>query len=93
MINRNETLISLWDYLGFSAGNDLGKAVYTYAKQRDARVGTREVSTRTYKGKVMLYEKPMLDSYFASLYVQTLNSTSKTDVKITPKSLKFKHLI
>ena len=73
IMNQQQTnLISLMDYLGQPAGSELGKKVYQFAKENKAAVGDRQVSTRGYKGKVMLYEKPMLDSYFALQYVNQL---------------------
>lgn len=56
--------MSLYDYLGRPAGNQLGSEVYRAAKQFDVHVETREVKTRSYQGKVMLYPKQFLDNYF-----------------------------
>lgn len=57
-------MISLFDYLGRAAGPALGFAVAKHAKQLNAKVGIREVSNPKYKGKVNLYEKPILESFF-----------------------------
>lgn len=57
-------MMSLFDYLGYAAGSELGKQVADYAKIRKAKHSTRYVSTATYTGEVMLYEKDFLDEYF-----------------------------
>jgi len=60
----SEKLISLFDYLGYPAGNELGEQVAAYAKIRKAKCSTRHVSTRTYTGPVMLYTREFLNEYF-----------------------------
>jgi hypothetical protein len=57
-------MLSLFDYLGYPAGNELGKQVADYAKIRKAKCSTRYVSNPSYTGTVMLYEKDFLDEYF-----------------------------
>jgi hypothetical protein len=60
----SEKLLSLFDYLGYPAGNELGEQVAHYAKIRKVIHGIRHVSTKTYSGPVMLYTKEFLDEYF-----------------------------
>ena len=60
----SEKLISLFDYLGYPAGNQLGEQVAAYAKIRKAKCSTRYVSTKTYTGPVMLYTREFLNEYF-----------------------------
>ncbi len=57
-------MLSLYDYLGKAAGKELGKQVAEYAMLKNAKVETREVSNLRYTGKVMLYEKSLLDEFF-----------------------------
>lgn len=57
-------MVSLFDYLGYAAGSELGKQVAEYAKVRKAKHSTRYVSNPSYTGEVMLYEKEFLDEYF-----------------------------
>jgi len=59
-----EKLLSLFDYLGYPAGNQLGEQVAAYAKIRKTKCSTRHVTTKTYTGPVMLYTKEFLDEYF-----------------------------
>lgn len=59
-----EEMLSLYEYLGKAAGNKLGQAVYEKAKQQKVTVSKRDIQTKTYKGKVLLYPKSFLDSYF-----------------------------
>jgi hypothetical protein len=57
-------MLSLFDYLGKPAGTKLGDKVYKAAKKTNTPVTTREVHTKTYSGKVMLYPKEFLDGFF-----------------------------
>ena len=57
-------MLSLFDYLGYAAGKELGTQVAEYAKIRKAKCSTRYVSNPSYTGTVMLYEKEFLDEYF-----------------------------
>ena len=59
-----EELLSLYDYLGKAAGPELGKQVNETAKTKKIKYVVKEVSTPTYKGKVMMYPKSFLDNYF-----------------------------
>lgn len=60
----SEKLLSLYDYLGYPAGKELGEQVAAYAKIRKAKCSTRYVTTLTYTGPVMLYTKEFLNEYF-----------------------------
>lgn len=57
-------MMSLYDYLGYAAGGDLGRKVYNAASQLKVPVETREVVNKAYTGKVMLYPKSFLVEYF-----------------------------
>jgi hypothetical protein len=56
--------LSLYDYLGKPAGEQLGKEVATEAKKHGIKLQSREVSNPKYEGKVLLYPKDFLDFYF-----------------------------
>jgi hypothetical protein len=58
--------LSLFDFLGYPAGKNLGESVYKYALEQKTPVSTRQVSTRTYTGKVMLYTRPFLREFFGN---------------------------
>jgi hypothetical protein len=60
----SEKLMSLFDYLGYPAGNELGEQVAAYAKIKKAKCSIRHVSTKTYTGLVMLYTREFLNEYF-----------------------------
>lgn len=57
-------LISLYDYLGYAAGSELGKQVATAATKAKEKIGRREVSNTRYKGEVLLYRREFLQEYF-----------------------------
>ena len=56
--------LSLYDYLGKPAGNDLGKEVATAAINANIKMQTREITNPKYEGKVNLYPKDFLDFHF-----------------------------
>ena len=61
---KNETMLSLYDYLGRAAGPELGQQVASAAARKKIKFGTRYVEQGGYKGDVMLYPKSFLDEYF-----------------------------
>ena len=61
---KKTEMMSLYDYLGYPAGNKLGKQVAAYAKIRKTKFGTREVNNRSYKGIVHTYTKEFLNECF-----------------------------
>jgi hypothetical protein len=56
--------LSLYDYLGKAAGNDLGKEVAAAAYKAGVKMQEREISNTKFTGKVLLYPKDFLDFYF-----------------------------
>lgn len=62
----DNTLYSLYDYLGRAAGIKLGREVNEIAKRRNIPISTRQVSNPKYEGKVLLYPKWFLDEYFGN---------------------------
>ena len=59
-------LISLYDYLGYAAGSQLGKQVATAATKAKEKIGKRYVTNTRYKGEVLLYRREFLQEYFKS---------------------------
>ena len=62
--SNNEQMLSLYDYLGKAAGPDLGIAVWHAAKKANVKPDEKEVSTRTYSGKILTYPVSFLNEYF-----------------------------
>jgi hypothetical protein len=60
-------LVSLYDFLGHAAGQELGARVYEVAKFNKVRMTEKHVITKTYTGKVMMYPVPFLTEYFGNL--------------------------
>jgi hypothetical protein len=56
--------LSLYDYLGKAAGEQLGKEVYEAARTQGVKAQSREISNPKFEGKVLLYPKDFLDFYF-----------------------------
>jgi hypothetical protein len=52
--------LSLYEYLGKAAGNDLGREVASAAYQAGVKTQEREISNPKYTGKVHLYPKDFL---------------------------------
>tara|TARA_Y100000004_G_C8755243_1_gene344161 strand:- start:20 stop:232 length:213 start_codon:yes stop_codon:yes gene_type:complete len=67
---KDNTLYSLFDYLGKPAGPQLGNEVYEAAKEKGltGKIEERHVETRYYEGKVLLYPKWFLVEYFSKNY-------------------------
>ena len=62
--NKTE-MLSVFEYLGGKTPeHGTGEKVYKHAIAVGAKVESKEVSTTKYTGKVMLYEREMLDVYF-----------------------------
>jgi hypothetical protein len=57
-------MMSLYDYLGYAAGMQLGEQVAKKATAMGVKMDTRKVSNPRYKGKVMLYPEGFLNEYF-----------------------------
>jgi hypothetical protein len=57
-------MLSLYDYLGKAAGMELGEKVFKTSVAMNIKPESRDVETKTYCGKVMLYPKNFLDLYF-----------------------------
>ena len=75
-MEKETEFLSLYDYLGYPAGGELGKAVYNKARATNKIVKSREVETRSYKGIILLYTREFLDSYFNP------TSTNQIDKKL-----------
>ncbi len=57
-------MLSLYDYLGKAAGRELGNQVYKSASAKKIQVTEKHVSNPVYSGKILMYPKSFLDSYF-----------------------------
>ena len=56
--------MSLFDFLGKPAGGELGLKVYEKAAHLKIPMEQREVNTKNYTGKVMIYPETFLKEYF-----------------------------
>jgi hypothetical protein len=72
-------MLSLYDYLGYPAGNELGKEVAAAASKSNVKFETREVSNPKYTGKVMLYPENFLKEYFESKQAKLVLSSAEDD--------------
>ena len=70
----DNTLHSLYDYLGHAAGVKLGREVNETAQRRSIPINTRQVSNPKYEGIVSLYPKWFLDEYFGNSQEEDDNS-------------------
>ena len=55
---------SLYEYLGYAAGPDLGDEVNKEAIKTKQKYVTQEVSNPMYKGEVFCYTKEFLNNFF-----------------------------
>lgn len=65
-MENKEQMMSLYDYLGKAAGPELGTAVWQAAKKAKIKADGKEVSTKTYSGRIIMYPKSFLDEYFTN---------------------------
>ncbi len=72
-------MLSLYDYLGYAAGGELGKEVATAAIRSNVKIETREVSNPKYTGKVHLYPENFLKEYFQSKQAKVVLSSYEDD--------------
>ncbi len=57
-------MMSLYDFLGYAAGKELGGLVCKTAISLKEPIQEREITNTRYKGKVHLYRKEFLEEYF-----------------------------
>lgn len=57
-------MMSLYDYLGYAAGQELGGKVCKAAIALKEPIQEREITNTRYKGKVHLYRREFLEEYF-----------------------------
>ena len=57
-------MMSLFEYLGYAAGSELGKEVAATAVALKETIKEQDVSNPKYTGKVKLYRREFLDDYF-----------------------------
>jgi hypothetical protein len=68
--------MSLYDYLGRAAGQELGAKVNAYARERNVVSKQRSISNPRYKGTVHLYPTELLDEYFKSDMIMSKQTDS-----------------
>ncbi len=65
-------MLSLYDYLGKPAGQDLGKQVADAAVAEKIKINAKYVSNPKYSGEILMYPKEWLDKYFQVSQVDDL---------------------
>jgi len=64
METKQEPTVSLFDYLGYAAGAQLGKEVATAAAKCKEQIASKQITTRTYTGNVLMYRPQFLKEFF-----------------------------
>jgi hypothetical protein len=88
-------LISVFDWHnGKTPPPKTGENVYKAAVAANAVISSKEVITKSYTGKVLLYEKSFLDSYFNELATETytpkpMNTPARNTVAYEDDDLPF----
>jgi predicted Zn-dependent protease with MMP-like domain len=72
-VMENNQMMSLYEYLGRAAGSELGKRVAEAAMMHGVAITEREVETRTYSGKILMYPRQFLDAYFNNKLPKPIN--------------------
>ena len=63
-MEQNSVYLSLYDYLGRAAGQELGAEVSKAAVERKIEFKQRHISNPSYHGNVHLYPVEFLNEYF-----------------------------
>lgn len=71
---------SLYEYFGKRVGGEIGKQVYDASKKARVIVKTKEISNSKYRGKVMTYPTPWLDSYFTKSDTISISSIDNANI-------------
>jgi hypothetical protein len=66
--NNLPYMMSLYEYLGRAAGMELGAEVCKVAVELKETIQEREISNPKYTGKVHLYRREFLDTYFGTVF-------------------------
>ena len=88
-------MLTIFDYFGGKTPEPkTGERVYKAAVEAGAVVKSKEVITKSYTGKVMMYEKSFLDSYFNALATETytpkpMNTPARNTVAYEDDDLPF----
>ena len=75
--------LSLYDYLGKAAGDELGLEVSMAAKQAGIKIGKKQVSNPKYTGEIQMYPKEFLEAYFRepdSIHMEDLPGQINYDI-------------
>ena len=60
-------MMSLYDYLGYAAGSELGKEVAETAVALKETIQRKYVTNTRYKGEILMYRREFLDLYFGNM--------------------------
>ena len=80
-MEKTEELVSLFEYLGYAAGGQLGKEVAAAAIKCKETIAKRAISTRTYTGDVLLYRREFLNEFFNNR--KNLGGIDPSEVRIS----------
>ena len=83
---KQEEFVSLYDFLGRAAGQQLGKEVYRAAQLSSQSTIIKQVSNPKYTGKIVMYKPEFLRKYFNGL---TTTITEPTKTTTTDESIGF----
>jgi hypothetical protein len=78
---HSSNMISVYQYLGNRTPEyGTGAKIYNHAKSVGAKYEAEELNTPYYQGKIMLYEREFLDSYFNTNSTTTAPSEEDDDL-------------
>jgi hypothetical protein len=80
-VKHSSDMISVYQYLGNRTPEfGTGAKIYNHAKNVGAKYEAAELNTPYYQGKIMLYEREFLDSYFNTNSTTTAPSEEDDDL-------------
>ena len=81
---KQEEFVSLYDFLGRAAGQQLGKEVYRAAQLSSQPTIIKHVSNPTYTGKIVMYNPEFLRKYFNGLPTTAAEPTKTNNDESLP---------
>ena len=81
-MERDETMMSLYDYRGRRDYDNIGQKVCDRAMEMGVKIQDKHIENPKYKGVVKMYPKWFLDEYFD-------NTPTITTTKVDPDELPF----
>jgi hypothetical protein len=79
-VEKDETMMSLYDYRGRRDYDKIGQKVFECAKKMRVKIQDKHIENPKYKGVVKMYPKWFLDDYFNDISPTTSSPLSDDEL-------------